>query len=36
MKIQNSKTRLIIAASETDPDILHAIVIPSEVEESLT
>src|SRR4029450_7251785 len=24
MKIQNSKTRLIVAASETDPDMLYA------------
>jgi hypothetical protein len=36
MKSRNPKTRLTVAASETDPDMFHVIVIPSEVEESLT
>ncbi len=34
-KTKNKTTRLIVAASENDPDMLYAFVIPSEVEESL-
>jgi hypothetical protein len=35
-KAKTKPARLIFAASETDPDMLYSIVIPSEVEESLT
>ncbi len=35
-KRKDKATRLIVAASESDPDMVHAVVIPSGVEESLT